>query len=39
LPPKVQRYFPVLIVLLFLLCNAILWLTGVIPIYYQPFLD
>jgi hypothetical protein len=39
LPPKVQHYFPVLIVLLFLLCNAILWLTGIIPIYYQPFLD
>lgn len=39
LPQKLQGYFPVLIVLLFLLCNVILWQTGIIPIYYQPFLD
>jgi hypothetical protein len=38
-PQKLRRYFPALIVLLFLLCNMILWLTGIIPIYYQPFLD
>lgn len=39
LPRKLQRYFPALIVLLFLLANMLLWLTGIIPVYYQPFLD
>jgi hypothetical protein len=39
LPRTLQRYFPALIILLFLLCNLILWGTGILPIYYQPFLD
>jgi hypothetical protein len=39
LPHKLQRYFPALIVLLFLICNMVLWQTGILPIYYQPFLD
>jgi hypothetical protein len=39
LPRKFQQYFPALMVLLFLLCNLILWGTGIVPIYYQPFLD
>jgi hypothetical protein len=39
LSPRVQRYFPALIILFFLACNLELWLTGVLPIYYQPFLD
>jgi hypothetical protein len=39
LPRKLQQYFPALIVLLFLLCNLMLWGTGILPIYYQPFLD
>ena len=39
LPERVQRYLPVLIVLFFFSCNMILWLTGIIPVYYQPFLD
>jgi dolichyl-phosphate-mannose-protein mannosyltransferase len=39
LPGRVQRYLPALIVLFFFSCNMILWLTGVIPVYYQPFLD
>lgn len=39
LPRKFQHYFPALIVLLFLICNLILWQTGILPIYYQPFLD
>lgn len=39
LAPRVQRYFPALIILIFLACNLGLWLAGVLPIYYQPFLD
>jgi len=39
LPQRIQSYLPVLIVLFFLYCNLALWLTGVLPIYYQPFLD
>jgi hypothetical protein len=39
LPPRLQPYLPLLVVLLFLFCNLHLWFTGVIPIYYQPFFD
>ena len=39
LPQRVQHYLPALIVVLFLSCNMVLWLTGILPIYYQPFLD
>lgn len=39
LPERVQRYLPALMVLLFFCCNIGLWLTGILPVYYQPFLD
>ena len=39
LPERVQRYLPLVVILLFVVCNLILWLTGVIPVYYQPFFD
>ena len=39
LPERFQLYLPALIVLLFFCCNMILWLTGILPVYYQPFLD
>lgn len=39
LPERYQRLLPALIVLLFLCCNMLLWLTGILPAYYQPFLD
>lgn len=39
LPEQAQRYLPTLIVLFFFACNMLLWLTGIIPVYYQPFLD
>lgn len=39
LPARIQQYLPLLVILLFLFCNLVLWLTGVIPIYYQPFFD
>ena len=39
LPEQIQRYFPAFVISLFLFCNMLLWLTGVLPVYYQPFLD
>ena len=36
---RFQRHLPALIVLLFLCCNILLWVTGILPVYYQPFLD
>jgi hypothetical protein len=39
LPARAQRYLPLVVILLFLFCNLLLWQTGVIPIYYQPFFD
>jgi hypothetical protein len=39
LPPRAQHYLPALIVLLFFCCNMVLWLAGILPVYYQPFLD
>ena len=39
LPARVQRYLPLLVILLFVFCNLVLWVKGVIPIYYQPFFD
>lgn len=39
LPSQMQHYLPLIVIALFLFCNLLLWLTGVIPIYYQPFFD
>ena len=39
MPSRFHRYLPLLVLLLFLFCNFVLWLTGIIPIYYQPFFD
>jgi hypothetical protein len=39
LPERFQHYLPALIVLLVFCCNMGLWLTGILPVYYQPFLD
>ncbi len=39
LSPQAQRALPALIIILFVLGNLYIWLTGVLPIYYQPFLD
>jgi hypothetical protein len=39
LSERLRKYLPAFIILLFMGCNLWLWLTGVIPIYYQPFLD
>ena len=39
LPERAQPYVPAFIVLFFFFCNMILWLTGILPVYYQPFFD
>jgi len=39
LPERGRRFLPTLIVLCMLACNISLWLGGIVPVYYQPFLD
>ena len=39
LPSQIQRQLPLIVIVLFLFCNLLLWLIGVLPIYYQPFFD
>jgi len=39
LPPHVQRFLPAFVIVVLLAFNLTLWVTGVIPIYYQPFFD
>ena len=38
LPQKYQHYLPVVILAFMLICNLGLWLFGIVPVYYQPFL-
>ena len=39
LPQRYRDYLPVIVVSIMLFCNLILWQFGVLPVYYQPFLD
>jgi hypothetical protein len=39
LPPRMQPFLPAIVVLLLVSVNIVLWLTGVLPIYYQPLFD
>jgi hypothetical protein len=39
LPERVQQKFPLIMVTLMFVLNIGLWVFGIIPIYYQPFLD
>lgn len=39
LPRRLFPYLPYLVILLMLALNAILWITRVVPVFYQPFLD
>jgi hypothetical protein len=39
LPKKLQRNLPVIITTLMVALNIGLWVFGIIPVYYQPFLD
>jgi hypothetical protein len=38
LPRRYQHLLPLIIMLLMLICNLGLWLFGIVPVYYQPFL-
>lgn len=39
LPARLRQHLPVLIVLMLLISTLTLWAWGVVPVYYQPFLD
>jgi len=39
LPERVQQKFPLIVIVLMFVLNIGLWVFGVIPVYYQPFLD
>jgi hypothetical protein len=39
LPPRLAAYLPWLIIILMLVLNAILFMTQVFPVFYQPFWD
>ena len=39
LPQRSKNYLPMIVMILMLFCNLILWKFGVLPVYYQPFLD
>jgi hypothetical protein len=39
LPEQYHRQFLVTVILLMLGCNILLWVTGILPVYYQPFFD
>jgi len=39
LPQRFQRDLPLLVMVFMLLCNLALWQFGILPVYYQPFLD
>ena len=39
LPERYQNHLPWIVISIMLICNLVLWQFGVLPIYYQPFLD
>ena len=39
LPQRSKNYLPMIVMVLMLFCNLVLWQFGVLPVYYQPFLD
>ncbi|MDK1119462.1 MAG: hypothetical protein QGM50_11840 [Anaerolineae bacterium] len=39
LPQKSKRYLPQIVLILMLSVNLIFWRSGILPVYYQPFLD
>ncbi len=39
LPERIQRFLPLIVILLLLSCTLILWQFGILPVYYQPFFD
>jgi len=39
LPERIHRHLPVIVTLLMVSCTLILWQSGILPAYYQPFLE
>jgi hypothetical protein len=39
LPERAQHYLPLVVIIFMLGCTLILWQFGILPVYYQPFLD
>jgi hypothetical protein len=39
IPERFQNKLPIIVTVLMIISNLIVWLVGVLPIYYQPFLD
>ena len=39
LPERIHQKFPLIVVVVMFILNVSLWVFGIIPIYYQPFLD
>ena len=38
-PERYQRKLPWIVIILMLLLNIVLWIFGIVPVYFQPFLD
>ena len=39
LPERYQRQLPLFVIILMVLFTIVLWLFGILPVYFQPFLD
>jgi len=39
LPERLRRGLPLIVILLMVSCTIVLWWTGVLPVYYQPWWD
>lgn len=39
LPERSQQRLPILVTLVMIACSLTLWLSGILPTYFQPFLD
>ena len=39
LPQRLKNFLPLIVIAVMLFCNLVLWKFGILPVYYQPFLD
>jgi hypothetical protein len=39
LPERISHHLPLIVMVLMVSCTLLLWQFGVLPAYYQPFLD
>ena len=39
IPQTNRRLLPLVVMVLMLICTLVLWQFGVLPVYYQPFID